>query len=231
VDSASRFFKETFNLEYNKDLRILIVPTPETYAAAFVRESKVNQKEAERRARTTFGWSIGENLILQNVGAPFNPNLRRRVYNVSHEITHKYQAQECLDRCSKIMWMYEGVAGAFAAKIVEMSGDRPLAQQKESWLQEVRKMGRRPELKEIVSLSDWNKGLDKFGTDPLYSFAGLATLKLIEEKGYEPIFVYFKQLRDDSPEDSFKKAFGIDMKRYESEFSADIEKLLPTKSN
>ena len=226
TDNSLRFFKETFNLELHKDIRILIVPNPETYAAMFIRESKINQKEADRRARTTFGWSIGDQLILQNVGAPFNPNARRRIYNISHEIVHKFQRQECADQCSKIMWIYEGAAGFFAARVVELSGDRLLTQQKESWLQEVRKLAKRPELKELISQSDWYKGLDKYGSDPSYSFAALAVSTLVEEKGYEPIFVYFKKLKDGSPEESFKKAFGVDMKSFEGEFNASLDRLL-----
>ncbi len=224
VDNSLRFFKETFNLELKKDVRIIIVPTPETYAAILVREAQVNQKEAERQARTTFGWSIGENVIVQNIGAPFNPNARRRIYNMSHEIVHKFQVQECPDKPSRVMWIYEGVAGIFAARIVELSGGRPLAQQKESWLQETRKLRGQPELKELKSQSDWYKGLDKYGTDPTYSFAGLAVLKLIEEKGYESVFVYFRKLNDGSPEDSFKNAFGMDLKGFDKGFNTSLGK-------
>ena len=226
ADNSLRFFKETFNFELHKDIRIHIVSNPETYAAMLMSETKINQKEADRRARTTLGWSIGDHLILQNAGPPFNPNPRRRIYNISHEIAHKFQRQECADQCSKVVWIYEGVAGVFAARVVELSGDRPLAQQKESWLQEVRKLGKRPELKELISQSDWYKGLDKYGSDPSYSFAALAVSNLIEEKGYEPIFVYFKKLKDGSPEESFKKAFGLEMKGFEDEFKASLDKLL-----
>jgi hypothetical protein len=223
VDNSFRFFKETFNLELQKDIRILIVPNPETYAAILMRESKINQKEADRRARTTFGWSIADYLIIQNTGAPFNPNPRRRIYNMSHEIVHKFQAQECSDQCSKIMWIYEGVAGVFAARIVELSGIRPLAQQTESWLQEVRKLAQRPELKEQRSPSDWSKALDRYGSDPAYSMAALAVSHLIEEKGYASIFDYFRKLKNGSPEDSFKLAFGIDMKGFEDAFTTSLD--------
>lgn len=229
ADSTLRFFKEIFARELQGDVYIRIVGTPESYAVAFLKEGKINQKEAERRARTTIGWSIGEGLILQNVGAPFHPNHRRRLYNIGHELTHKYQAQECLDRCPKILWMYEGVAGAFAAKIVEMAGERELAKQKESWLQEVRKLSKRPGLDELVSPSDWRRGLDRYGSDPLYSFAGLAVIRLIEAKGYGSIFVYFDRLKDHSPEEAFRAAFGIDRKEYESAFGADLDKLLSAK--
>lgn len=226
ADTSLRFFKENFNLELHRDIRILIAPNPETYAAMFMRESNINQQEADRRARKTIGWSIGDRLILQNVGTPFKPNPRRRIYNISHEIVHKFQGQECADRCSKVTWIYEGVAGVFAARVVELSGDRPLAQQKESWLHEVRKLAKRPELKELISQSDWNKGLDKYGTDPSYSLAALAVSKLIEEKGYEAIFVYFRKLKDGSPEDSFKTAFGLDIEGFEGAFNASLDKLL-----
>lgn len=226
ADNSLRFFKETFNSELRKDIRIHIVSDPETYAAIFMRESKVSQKEADRRARTTLGWSIGDHLILQNIGAPFNPNPRRRIYNISHEIVHKFQGQECTDQCSKIMWIYEGVAGAFAARIVELSGNRPLTRQKMSWLEEVRKLAKQPELKELISQSDWHRGLDRYGSDASYSIAALAVSSLIEENGYAPIFVYFKALKDDSPEASFKKAFGLDMKSFENDFNASLYKLL-----
>ena len=226
VGNSFRFFRETFNLELQKDIGILIVPNPETYAAILMRESKINQKEADRRARTTFGWSIADHLIIQNTGAPFNPNPRRLIYNMSHEIVHKFQGQECGNQCSKIMWIYEGVAGAFAARIVELSGIRPLTQQKESWLQEVRKLTQRPELKEQRSQSDWSKGLDRYGSDPAYSMAALAVSHLIEEKGYASIFDYFKKLKNGSPEDSFKQAFGIDMKGFEDAFNASLDNIL-----
>ncbi|MCX5839432.1 MAG: hypothetical protein NTW71_13105 [Deltaproteobacteria bacterium] len=124
------------------------------------------------------------------------------------------------------MWIYEGVAGFFAARVVELSGDRPMAQQKESWLQEVRKLAAKPDLKELATKSDWYKGMDKYGSDPCYSLAALAVSSLTEEKGYEPILVYFKELKESGPEESFKKAFGLDMKGFESQFNASLDRLL-----
>jgi hypothetical protein len=226
ADHSLRFFKETFNLELQNEIRIIIVPNPEAYANVLIREGNINPKEAERRARTTIGWSIGDHLILQNAGAPFNPNPRRRIYNIGHEIVHKYQGQECANRCSRIMWIYEGAAGAIAAKVVELSGDRPLARQEASWLEEVRKMEKRPDLGELVSQSGWNRGLERHGSDPSYSLAALAVSHLIKGKGYEALFAYFKALNNVSPEESFKQAFGMDMKNYGIEFKAVLDRQL-----
>ena len=56
--------------------------------------------------------------------------------------------------------------------------------------------------------------------------AALAVSHLIEEKGYASIFDYFKKLKNGSPEDSFKQAFGIDMKGFEGAFNVSLDNRL-----
>ncbi len=221
VDATLGFFKETYHLELKKDYRIILVPNRESYAAALVREAKVDQKEAERRARTTLGWSTYD-VIIQNAGEMKVP--RRRVYNMSHEVVHKFQSEECSGNCQKIMWTYEGFATAIGSRIVEILGMRPLDETKKTWLKDLQKISTRPSLKELKSKEDWYKALDKFGSDPTYGMVGLAVLNLIEQKGYHPWSVYFKKLNDWSGEDSFKMALGLDMNSYENEFGSWIEK-------
>ena len=221
VDATLRFFKETYRSELKKDYRILLVPNRDSYAAALVREARVDQKEAERRARTTLGWSSYD-VIIQNAGEMKVP--RRRVYNMSHEVVHKFQSEECSGNCQKIMWIYEGFATTIGSRIVEILGMRPMEETKKTWLRDLQKISTRPSLKELKSKEAWYKALDKFGSDPTYGMAGLAVLNLIEQKGYPPWSVYFKKLNDWSGEDSLKMALGLDMNSYENEFGLWIEK-------
>ena len=221
VDATLRFFKETYNLELKKDYRIILVANKESYAATLVREAKIDQKEAERRARTTLGWSTYD-VIIQNAGEMKVP--RRRVYNMSHEVVHKFQSEECSGNCQKIMWIYEGFATAIGSRIVEILGMRSLDQTKKAWLKDLQKISTRPSLRELKSKEDWYKALDKLGSDPTYGMVGLAALNLVERKGYNPLSVYFKKLNDWTGEDSFKVALELDMNRYENEFGTWIEK-------
>jgi hypothetical protein len=167
------------------------------------------------------GWQTYD-VIIQNAGGL--QNARRRIYNMSHEVTHKFQIEACSGNCQKVMWIHDGTATAIGNHVVEMLGIRPLAEVKKSWIKDFHKLPERPTLKELKSKEDWFKALDKYGSEPVNQLAGLAVFNLIQEKGYESLFVYFKKINDWREEDSFKMAFGLDLNHYENEFSTLIEK-------
>ncbi len=223
VDTTLRFFKETYHLNLKKDYRIILVPSKESYATTLMSEAKVDKKEAERRARTTLGWSTGD-AIIQNLGGI--RNARHRIYNMSHEITHKFQDEECSGNCLKIMWLYEGTATLIGQRIVDILGLRPLAETKKAWLSHLQKTSGRPTLKELISKEDWYRALDKYGMDPAYEVAGLAVFYLIEKKGFEPLFDYFKKSNLRSGESSFNSSFGMEMRNFQTDFNVHLDKEL-----
>jgi hypothetical protein len=223
IDTTTRFFRETYGLELKNELRVILVPDKNAYATALMREAKVDQKEAERRARTTLGWSTG-NAIIQNTGGI--PNARRRVYNMSHEIVHAYQAQVCSGDCAKIKWLYEGTAGVLATRIVDMCGLRPLAEHRQGWLQQLKNKASNAPLKDLKSKDDWYSALDKYGVEEAYGFAGLAVFDLVDKKGYESLFTYFRSLKDSGSQESFQRAFATDLGAYEKQFDEQIKQEL-----
>jgi hypothetical protein len=223
IDTTTGFFRDTYGMELKKELRVILVPDKDVYAKTLMREAKVDQKEAERRARTTLGWSTG-NGIIQNTGGI--PNARRRIYNISHEIVHGYQAQECAGDCAKIIWLYEGTAGVLATRIVDMCGLRPLAEHRRGWLQQVKNKAGNALLKDLKSRDDWYRALDKHGVEEVYGFAGLAVFDLVDKKGYESLFNYFHSLKNSGSQESFQRSFGMDLNAYEKQFDEQIKKEL-----
>ncbi|KPK19689.1 MAG: hypothetical protein AMK69_24005 [Nitrospira bacterium SG8_3] len=222
VEATLRFFKETYHLELKKDYRIILVPNKESYVAALMREANVDRKEAERRARTSFGWAI-QDVILQNAGGL--PNAWQRIYNMSHEVVHKFQSETCTGGCSQIKWIHEGTATVIGQRMLDVLGLRPMGQTKKMFLQNLRKRSTRPTLKNLRSTEEWYKALEQYGMRT-FGFVGLAVLNLTDQKGYESLFVYFKKLNGWRAKNAFKIAFRLDLNHYEDEFSTWIEKQL-----
>lgn len=223
VESTVRFFEETYHLELRKNYRIILLPDKESYVAALMREAKVDQREAERRARISFGWSIHD-VILQNAGGL--PSVRQRIYNISHEVVHKFQSETCSEGCSQINWMYEGTASVIGQRMLDVLGLRPMGQTKRMLLQYLQKLSTRPTLKSLRSTEELFKAIDKYGMIETFGFVALAGLNLADQKGYESLFVYCQKLNGWTPENAFKIAFRLDLNHYEDEFSTWIEKQL-----
>jgi hypothetical protein len=224
LETALRFFQETYDLKLAKGLRILLVANKEAYVSALIREQNINQKEAERRARTTSGWS-SSTAIIQNVANL--PTPRQRIFNMGHEVVHRFQAQVCAEKdLQRWMWPYEGGADALGARFVDMTGKRSWAEYREVWLKDLKKASKRPGLKELQGKEHWYTSLDKYGSSVPYRVAGLAMMELVKQKGYGPLFVYYKKLNDFNAETSFKIAFGLDLNGYENDFHTLLEKEL-----
>ncbi len=221
VEATLRFFEETYHLELKKNYRIILLPDKESYMAALMREAKVDKREAERRARISFGWSIHD-VILQNTGGL--PSARQRIYNMSHEVVHKFQSETCMDACSQINWIYEGTASVIGQRMLDVLGLKPMGQTKKMFLQNLQKLSTRPTLKSLRSTEEWFKALDKYGIMETFGFVALAVLNLTDQKGYESLFVYCQKLNGWTAENAFKIAFRLDLNHYEDDFSTWIEK-------
>lgn len=215
-DLSLQFFRETYTLELKRSVHIILVPDNAAYIAALIREFSVSQTEADRRARTTTGWTAGSTIII-NVGV-LSP--RARIFLTAHELTHQLQMQvtAAVDPW-RLYWLAEGTADAVAAHVVEMSGHFPVEGYRTSWLATVHRAERRPDLSGLNTRGAWIAALDIYGSSVTYRVAGLGALYLIERFGHSAILAYFEALgRSDDPTQAFQQAFGWSIDAFIEEF-------------
>lgn len=215
IDLTVELFRNTFGMELERDIKLVIAPNQDAYIQALQREFRVTQEEAERRARTTSGWSAGRTIV-QNAASL--PTRRQQVFNTAHELVHQYQGQTCGGRCGAIKWLHEGTGDAIAAQVVELAGEQTLEQYKTAWTSELRRAQKRPSLSALYTTDEWYVALDQYGSSLTYRTAGVATLGLVEQAGTEALWAYFAALQEADAPDAFIAAFGLSLEEQEALF-------------
>ncbi len=216
ADATLSLVRDTYGLELQRAMRVILTANTEAYSAAHVREFGVTKAEADRRARTTRGWTSG-NTILMNMGNLGNRSVRTRI--LSHELVHQYQDQVCKgSNCGELTWMREATADVIAARVVESVGATTLAQYREEWRTLLAEAPALPSLSELHSAQAWYAALDKYGSDVGYRTADMAGLRLLELGGQDALLGFFVKLSEGDPESAFVDAFGVSLGEFEAGF-------------
>jgi hypothetical protein len=192
AELAHEFFWREYGVELTRQVRIVIVPDRTAYVGAMLREFRVDQAEAERRARTTTAWTAGSTIVMT-----ITPSSARafRMVLTAHELAHQLQIQVTAPvNPWRLYWMAEGVADAVAAHIVEANGYAPAGTYRERWVTGLRRAARRPDLQELGTQDDWFASLDRSGSGITYALAAMAAHYLAERHGHRAILTYFRTL-------------------------------------
>ncbi len=216
ADTTMIYFRETYGVELSRDVRVVVVPDKDSYARAHMRELRVDQGEAERRARTTAGWSRGDT-ILVNAGSL--RNRAQRTFLISHEMVHQYQDVVCRGaKCSQFRWLREGSGDALAALMVDRVGAWRLDQYRDLWARTIADAPGTPVLSDLHSDEAWYAALDQYG-DITYRTAGMAGLALADRQGFESLLGYYIRLDSGDAEGTFWDTFGQPLPAFEAEFN------------
>lgn len=225
ADLTLQFFRETYGLDLTRSIRILLVPDAAAYAAAMMREWNINQTEADRRVRTTSGWTSGTTIIVNtaNTSTP-----RARIFLAAHELTHQYQIQVSAPTGAwTLYWMTEGVADVVGARLVDRGGAGVMTDTRQAWVTALRRAATRPDLDALATESAWFAALNAHGAAVTYRYAGMAALYLAETKGYPPLMGFFAALRDTRERaPAFQRAAGITLDEFTHEYKVHLERLL-----
>ena len=221
-----QFFTRNLGMSLDRDVRIIIVADRESYVEANIREYKVSEEEAERRARTTRAWSQGR-VIIQNAGdATLVKNRRERIFNIAHELVHQYQSQVSGGRHTRLEWLSEGAADAIAAKVLEEEGLQTLAEYRAQRIMVIEEADAYPSLLELDLSKNWYDALRRYGSKVTYRVADIAVLELLKQSGYKDLFRYFSLVRTEEPAAAFASVF----KRTVADFARHMELILQTET-
>lgn len=218
VAYMEQFYKEKYNFEFKRDVKIVITPSKEAYTLARMREGGETREKAERHAAFASGNSFdATNTIVLNGGHKLMASdTAKRVKTSIHELTHQVQAQLSGDRwlTDGHIWIGEGSANSLAFRVMDYAGFSKIKQERIDWFKNVannKKQIPRPE--ELVDRDAWLSFMDK-----KYNAYGVGTSMsefLIDQVGgYDCIVKYYKELKNNDKEKAFKKAFGMSYEEF-----------------
>lgn len=224
-DLTVQFFREIYAVDLTRQVRIVLVPDAAGYAAAMIREWNITQTEADRRVRTTSGWTSGTTIIV-NVSNTTTP--RARIFLASHELTHQYQIQTSAPAGAwSLYWLTEGAADVIGARVAERGGVGSMAETKQAWIDTLRRAPTRPDLNQIGTEPSWFAALNVHGSGVTYRYAAMAGLYLAETKGYPPLMGFYAALRDSRDRAlAFQRVVGVTLEEFTTDYRAHLDRLL-----
>ncbi len=191
VQQTNQYFQEKGQYDFVEPITILLVNGQQEYINANMKFDHVSETEAVRRAKTTVAWVQG-NMIISNIGG--QPTQRQRAFTIAHELAHKYQGQMAGKNAFSVLWMTEGSADYWAAKIVDHMGFATLAWYRHNWEAGLGAYHDHiPELAGLERAADWYKALDAYGSPVTYRTADLAVFHLVDLYGEDMLFSYFRE--------------------------------------
>ena len=224
-DLTLQFFRESYAVDLTRQVRIVLVPDAAAYAAAMVREWNITQTEADRRVRTTSGWTSGTTII---VNVSNTATARARIFLASHELTHQYQIQTSAPAGAwSLYWLTEGTADVIGARVIDRGGVGPMPDTKQAWIDALRRTPTRPDLGQIITEPSWFAALNAHGSGVTYRYAGMAALYLAETRGYPALIGFYAALRDSRDRGlAFQRAAGVTLEEFTTDYKAHLDRLL-----
>jgi hypothetical protein len=210
------FIGAELGVALDRDVRLFVCPTAESYRAVLVRELRQRSGIAARSAAVTAGMSGGRvkavaiNFGVLNGGTAGD----RAAKTAAHELFHQLQHQLAGPNMDKsFYWLKEGAADLLGAAVAEKLGYGNLDEWKRDRLDTLRKTGGHVTPQDILAptLAKWTRMLED-KRHP-YEISGLMALYLIqrnESGGYRAIGEYYRLLgRGTANDEAFRQAFAI----------------------
>ena len=153
-----------------------------------------------------------------------------RVALLAHELTHTLQYEfGGGSRGTSDQWLREGFAEWVEVEVLVRLGFTTRLEARRVMVNRLRDAGlqRLPTLSQLVTFPDWVAVVERFGQEAVYGHAMLAAEFLLERQGLPAAISYFELFRaSDDRLANFRRAFGQDLRQFETDFSARLATLL-----
>jgi hypothetical protein len=183
-----------------------------------------------RQAASTFHAIGGAQTMFVNGAELSQYPWDQQVRLIAHEAAHSVQYRLAGGvRGTSEQWLREGFADYVSCRVTAALGYRSVAWQRDTLLAPLARIeiGVRPApLSQLRTFGQWTRAQSRYEV-PLYPLAFIASELLIEDKGMEAMVRYFEASRPGTdPDESFSRAFGISLERFEATFGQQWHRVL-----
>jgi len=210
------------------DASILFYPDRDAFRTAL--EATGYTPDFARETAATLTAVSGHRRVIVNDRAMEDVGWLFRIALLAHELTHTLQYTFANGvRGTSDQWLREGFAEWVEVEVLVRLGftSRPQAQRVLLGRLREARIERLPELSQMVTFPDWVSLAQQVGQEALYGHAMLAAGFLLDRHGLQAAIDYFEMFAtSDDREDNFRRAFGQDLRAFETEFSARLTQML-----
>lgn len=214
VRETVKYF-EKFNQELRDEVKIIADTDKLALRFTLIDKYKISESEAELIVSGR-GFYMGNTIIINTQMA--NSSIVK-IGTIAHELTHHYQKQ-IIHSTSSLVWLQEGMADVTAGNILEESHQGTAQVLSVSQLN----LSSDLDLANLHTDEDWMHAVKNYGGAAVYTFSSIAVRELVSRTGYWSLIEFHNELNQTkNVEKSFKKAFLIELRDFEKEFSEDIK--------
>ena len=231
VDTSNELLTKYKIVLSNPVTVVLTSNDAENYIRAIMSYGGVSRSVAEAKAKTGVIWGLSSKtkpaIIIRNVptrqltaqGTSYVVNNPEEGFHtVPHELFHQIQNQYSPVRT--VNWLQEGPPELFKFMVLETAGIRSLKASVQRAEMSISMKGVKiPDTRQLASYdyTTWESlGLQRY---PIYQMAALMMYRLVGDKGFEKVILFYQLLHDgNNPDEAFISAFGVQM----SQFLADM---------
>lgn len=216
VDEFNDILRTDMGVTLDRDVKVYVCPTQDSYRQLLQREFGQTSVEAGRISKVTSGFSRGKsNAIAVNLDLSFGRSIAYRAYKTTaHELFHQVQYQLAGNNLGKsFYWMKEGTADLVGAAVAEKVGYQSLDKWKLDQGNILRKAETHvsPQAILITNLDQWTTLIEK--KQHPYEVSDLMVFYLMKQTGaggYRAIAEYYRLVGQGIGNDeAFERAFGI----------------------
>ncbi|HWR38514.1 MAG TPA: hypothetical protein VN611_03370 [Patescibacteria group bacterium] len=215
VNHFNSILGQDMGVTLEKDVRIFLCPTQDSYRQTLQKELGQNPEAAARNAKVTGGFSSARSqaVVLNLDGIGSGAGLRT-YKTAAHELFHQLQNQLAgADKSRGYYWLSEGSADLIGAVVAERVGYQSLEKWSLDQVNTLRKSPAYASPREMmnISLEQWTTLLE--GQKHPYEVADLMVLYLLKQtgpSGYRSIGEYYRRLGQGMDnEQAFFQSFGL----------------------
>lgn len=216
VDVFNDILRIDIAVTLDRDVRVFVCPTRESYQQVLQRELGQSSAEAERISKVSGGFSRGQsNAVAVSFDLSIGGSAAYRAYKTTaHELFHQLQYQLAGNNMGKsFYWLKEGTADLIGAAVAEKVGYQSLDKWKLDQVNILRKAAAHVSPQEILitNLDQWTTLMER--KQYPYEMSDLMVFYLMQQTGgagYRAIADYYRLIgQGTSNDEAFERAFRI----------------------
>lgn len=216
VNAFNESLRVDMGITLDRNVKVFICPTRESYRQVLQRELGQSSADAERISKVSGGFSSGQsNAVAVYVDRSGGLTASSRAYKTTaHELFHQVQYQLAANKMGKsFYWMKEGTADLVGAVVAEKVGYQSLDKWKLDQVNTLKKAETHVSPQEILitNLDQWTTLMEK--KQYPYEMSDLMVFYLMQQTGtdgYRAIANYYRLIGQGTTNDeAFERAFGI----------------------
>lgn len=220
VNLSRQWLTRTWGQDLHGQYQLVLVTSPEDFAAAMAEYCHVSREEAQKTADGSV-WAENNSTLFVNLARV--EEKRQAVFVSGTMLSRLFMMQQLGNDSSGMAWLLRG--GSYVAgvgRLVE-DGQGTLKAYQRAWRKDLRQNAPLPTLDKLLTVEDLQRAMNQQDSDQVSRLCEYAAAELVNRYGWESLYAWQAATRQSGDgRQAFSKVFGITL----SDFAAQIHMMI-----